>query len=303
MIKEVDLVSYLPPFMQEYKALAQTLEAENPEFALLWEAAGRVRKNAFVATADEYGIGRFERILGIFPDKGETLEERRTKLLMKYNLRLPYTLSFLKSMLDSAIGGENYTIERLYEIYQLKICIINQDICQVGNIYDVIEGLLPGNMKLSLYAEYREAVKAEIKQAMSVTFISAFYPRMNIPTLFLNGTWELDGSQTLSGYDSIEQIDICPVKMEIQTRIEGTPEEKTAVSFFTGVRERIESSQEVEVRGLTECQEAVEESFTIQTSAKTGSRAVDVLVDNLNILDGEWELDGSRELDGGLYIL
>ena len=45
MIKEVDLVSYLPPFMQEYKALAQTLEAENPEFALLWEAAGRVRKN------------------------------------------------------------------------------------------------------------------------------------------------------------------------------------------------------------------------------------------------------------------
>ena len=91
--------------------------------------------------------------------------------------------------------------------------------------------------------------------------------------------------------------------MEIQTRIEGTPEEKTAVSFFTGVRERIESSQEVEVRGLTECQEAVEESFTIQTSAKTGSRAGDVLVDNLNILDGEWELDGSRELDGGLYIL
>ena len=47
----------------------------------------------------------------------------------------------------------------------------------------------------------------------------------------------------------------------------------------------------------------MEESFTIQTSAKTGSRAGDVLVDNLNILDGEWELDGSRELDGGLYIL
>ena len=58
MIKEVDLVSYLPPFMQEYKALAQTLEAENPEFALLWEAAGRVRKNAFVATADDVILGK-----------------------------------------------------------------------------------------------------------------------------------------------------------------------------------------------------------------------------------------------------
>lgn len=34
MIREVDLVSYLPPFMQSYKEPVAALEAENPEFSL-----------------------------------------------------------------------------------------------------------------------------------------------------------------------------------------------------------------------------------------------------------------------------
>ena len=52
MIREVDLVSYLPPFMRKYETLVKTLEAENPEFAFMWEAVDRTLKNAFITTAD-----------------------------------------------------------------------------------------------------------------------------------------------------------------------------------------------------------------------------------------------------------
>ena len=55
MIREVDLVSYLPPFMAEFKEIMATLEAENPEFVLVWEAADRVLQNEFIETSDEYG--------------------------------------------------------------------------------------------------------------------------------------------------------------------------------------------------------------------------------------------------------
>ena len=41
MTREVDLVSYLPPFLAEFKEIAVTLEAENPEFVLVWNAAER----------------------------------------------------------------------------------------------------------------------------------------------------------------------------------------------------------------------------------------------------------------------
>ena len=58
MIREVDLVSYLPPFMQTYKEPVAALEAENPEFQIGWKATDKVLKNRFISTADEYGISR-----------------------------------------------------------------------------------------------------------------------------------------------------------------------------------------------------------------------------------------------------
>ena len=36
MIREVNLVSYLPPFIADYKEINIALTAENPEFALVW---------------------------------------------------------------------------------------------------------------------------------------------------------------------------------------------------------------------------------------------------------------------------
>ena len=77
MIRDVDLVSYLPSFIADYKEINLTLSAENPEFILAWKSADRALKNEFIATADEYGISRFEKILGIYPLKEDSLESRR----------------------------------------------------------------------------------------------------------------------------------------------------------------------------------------------------------------------------------
>ena len=77
MIREVDLVSYLPPFLAEYKEINMALAAENPEFGFLWEAADRMLRNEFILSADEYGISRFEKMLGILPSASDTLENRK----------------------------------------------------------------------------------------------------------------------------------------------------------------------------------------------------------------------------------
>lgn len=62
----VDLVSYLPHFLAEYKEINAALTAENPEFQITWDAAKRVLYNEFIETADEYGISRFENFLKSF---------------------------------------------------------------------------------------------------------------------------------------------------------------------------------------------------------------------------------------------
>ena len=95
MIRDVDLVSYLPPFIAEFREINSTLTAENPEFKIVWEAADRVLKNEFIATADEYGISRFERILKIYPSTEDTLESRRARVQARWFASLPYTWRML----------------------------------------------------------------------------------------------------------------------------------------------------------------------------------------------------------------
>ena len=46
--------------MTEFKELTAALDAENPEFILLWAAIDRVFQNMFIETADEYGLSRLE---------------------------------------------------------------------------------------------------------------------------------------------------------------------------------------------------------------------------------------------------
>ena len=91
MIREVDLVSYLPEFMQSYTEPVAALEGENPEFDIMWKAVDRVLCNRFIATADEYGISRFEKMLGIHPANEDTLESRRARVHSKWFNSVPYT--------------------------------------------------------------------------------------------------------------------------------------------------------------------------------------------------------------------
>ncbi len=283
-------------FQEIMKAYGYTLEELKKVFMHIWD-------NFYLISCDGQTLSWYEVLLGITKTKGLTLEERRVVVLMQYSMRFLYTLPVLKEMLASAAGMDNYTVECLYEKYQMIVKIIGQDISLVKETYNMVARIKPAHIELLLYAEYRETAEVAIRQAMSITFISTFYPRFNIPTLFLNSVWELDGSQALSGYDGIGRIDLYPVQMEIKTSIEGTPEVESEVSFLMEVQEEVESTQAMEVRVSAECRETTKESLTVQVSVAVNTEVGDVMVDNLNYLDNEWGLDGSRELNGGVYLL
>ena len=85
MIRDVDFVDYyLPPFMQKYKEPVAAMKAEEPEFQIVWKAVDRILYNHFISTADEYGISRFEKMLGIYPSSEDTLESRRSRVQSKW---------------------------------------------------------------------------------------------------------------------------------------------------------------------------------------------------------------------------
>lgn len=146
MIREVDLVSYLPPFVAEYKETDLTLTAENPEFVLVWKAADRALKNEFISTADEYGISRFEKILHILPSRDDTLEIRRARVQTKWFTTLPYTW---KMFVQKVIGicGTDYPVSiTRVESYLIKLEAGIELQWQIESLINVVEKMLPCNM-------------------------------------------------------------------------------------------------------------------------------------------------------------
>lgn len=147
MIREVDLVSYLPPYLQEYnQETVAALKAENPEFRLVWEAADKTLYNEFIATADEYGISRFESILNILPSKEDTLESRRARVQSRWFTEIPYTLKTLISKLVALCGDADFEITKDFLHYKITIETNLELFGQVEELEHIIETMIPYNM-------------------------------------------------------------------------------------------------------------------------------------------------------------
>lgn len=148
MIREVDLVDYyLPPFMQKYKEPVAALKAEEPEFQLIWKAADRVLYNHFISTADEYGISRFEKLLGIFPSLEDTLESRRERVQSRWFKSIPYTLKTLINKLVTLCGDRDFTIKADFsESYTMILNVSLSIFGQVDELNEVLSYMTPQNI-------------------------------------------------------------------------------------------------------------------------------------------------------------
>ena len=234
----------------------------------------------------------------------------------------------------------------------MTVQILNHNIRLLRSIYDTIAPMIPANMKLFYYGRYIEECGVSVRPSASVRFVTGFYPRFNLPRLCLDGSWKLDGTRKLSGYDSRETVDLYPVSLRLMTSARGSPDEKLWLHLQTGAGKEkgIESQESLSVRSdlacgissgqgaamqtgaaqalkertglrLRECaQEPIEEMAAMSMSSlaeckaapagKVGVRASAVhaaeagaiRVHNESYLDGDWKLNGSRKLNGGVEL-
>ena len=153
MIRNVDLVSYLPPFLSGFKEISVALESENPEFKIVWDAVNRTLKNEFIATADEHGISRFENILKILPLKEDTLETRRARVQSQWFNSIPSTVKGLISKLNVICDDANLILNKDFENYLIEIEIEKEGefFRQPEQAKNIMEAMIPCNMKYNNY--------------------------------------------------------------------------------------------------------------------------------------------------------
>lgn len=147
MTRDVSLLAYLPPFMQDFTEIAATLNAEDPEFVIMWDSADKVLKNQFIATADEYGISRFEKILKILPSKEDTLESRRSRVQNRWFNDMPCTLRTLVYRLTTLCADHGFTLTKYFtDAYTLEIHTDLELFGQVEELERIIGSAIPCNL-------------------------------------------------------------------------------------------------------------------------------------------------------------
>lgn len=174
MTRQVDLLSYLPLFVQDYREIQAIANAENPEFNFLFQELEKTKNNQFIPTCDEIGISRFERLLNIMPDESDSLEERIKKVLIIWNDSIIYTYKGLIKILNDWLGKNNYSCELKYNEYTFVLELNIQNIININEseLYTVLRRIIPANIMLDLVLKSNDRI---IYKDKSVSYENRFY--------------------------------------------------------------------------------------------------------------------------------
>lgn len=144
MVRDVDLIKYLPLFVAEYEEIQEITETENPEFRLAIRKVDQAKENQFIISADEEGISRFEKLLGIRSKEQASLEDRRKEILARWNDVSVYTYKGLILRLNELLGVGNYEIYPRFDDYELELEYRNK-----AGFESYIREIIPANIALS----------------------------------------------------------------------------------------------------------------------------------------------------------
>lgn len=116
----MQLKEYWIPKIREVDEFQKLADAEQPEVDVLKQKVKQFPNEIIVNSATNVGLSRYESMLGLH--KMVTTDLRRTSILQNLNNSLPFTMPYLKNLLNSVIGEGDYwlTVEK----YHLELGII-----------------------------------------------------------------------------------------------------------------------------------------------------------------------------------
>ena len=151
------LIDYLPVAernIAEFDAILTT--AEQPELSALWDAVYNAQNDQFIVDATEYGVSRWEKILGIVPKSTDSLDVRRFSVLTRLTEQLPFTLTTLKEKLKSLCGEDGYEVSLNAEKYILSVRIALTVRSSFEDVELLLKRIVPANLIVDLSLKYNQ---------------------------------------------------------------------------------------------------------------------------------------------------
>lgn len=145
------LINYLPPVVgntTEFKALCN---AEQPEVETLSDGPNTVLNEFYLEDMTEYGVKRWEKMLGITPFDTDTLADRKFRIKAWLNSDLPYTYKSLLRMLYN-LCGPDYTV--ILKGFSLTVKLGLGVHRQYNEVVKLLERVVPAAVKITVELLY-----------------------------------------------------------------------------------------------------------------------------------------------------
>lgn len=191
--RKVDLKSY-----NDYETIGKSpnwidwSDSESLEFDFVAKRILKIYADKFILQASEYGISRYERILGIEPGKNESLEERRKRVYLLWNKKIRWTHRTFLKWLDVYLGKDNYKLSLDYDKYGIELDVIIKkslyfDLDDLGRqVRDIIPANLTQFIRIKFIRDQKIFYGMYGQKAKRIT-IMAVKPEdrvFNIPTYY-----------------------------------------------------------------------------------------------------------------------
>lgn len=141
------LLQHLPEFykdIREFRELSNTVTIEYDSLSSVLE---KVENDQFVITSSETAIARREKDYEIVPDLSiETLDFRKRRLLARMQENVPYTVGYLRDLLDSLLGESTTQIELSTLLFELEVIVFVENASFYLEIGRLLERIVPLNI-------------------------------------------------------------------------------------------------------------------------------------------------------------
>ena len=149
-IRTIDLKEYLPDVLKDVQEMRAIMEAETPEVQAIWDACEDCMNDQFISEATENGVARREKMLGITPFATDTLDDRKLRLLSRYNENI-----------ESLCGAGGYILTITTATFTVNVKVALGVKKQETIISETLERILPYNMVFTVELLYNTWAKVK----------------------------------------------------------------------------------------------------------------------------------------------
>ncbi|MBT2573691.1 YmfQ family protein [Bacillus sp. ISL-51] len=153
-----DMTACLPLFLTRLKEMAEILQAEAPEFDQQNNGIFDLTDQLFITTAT-WGLDRWEKILKIPRESGDTAEMRRLRLISKMSNIPPMTYQAIEQALNRFLKHPSAHVRLLPGEYRFNVDIVLDDLQHISELIETLENIKPSHLAYTLRAGLNETLE------------------------------------------------------------------------------------------------------------------------------------------------